>query len=37
MVSEATIGYGKHFATNKVKSIIGLKERQTFYDLYKKC
>ena len=36
MVSEATIGYGKHFANNKVKSIIGLKERQTFYDLYKK-
>ena len=36
MVSEATIGYGNHFANNKVKSIIGLKERQTFYDLYKK-
>lgn len=36
MVSEATIAYGQHFANNKVKSIVGLKERQTFYDLYKK-
>lgn len=36
MVSEATIAYGQHFANNKVESIVGLKERQTFYDLYKK-
>lgn len=36
MVLEATIAYGQHFANNKVKSIVGLKERQTFYDLYKK-
>ena len=36
MVSEATIAYGQRFANNKVESIVGLKERQTFYDLYKK-
>lgn len=36
MVSEATIAYGQHFANNKVESIVGLKERRNFYDLYKK-
>lgn len=36
MYSEATIAYGRHFANNKVELIVGLKERQAFYDLYKK-